>query len=91
MEDPDGGAFDDVVARSRFGPDICIQARGSNFETTAVWPITCIHRWSPPTLWLRTPTSTIAITDPEKRDQVIAHRWGNSTAIVSRRDVRAPD
>ena len=28
------------------------------------------------TLWLRTPTSTIAVTDPKERDQVIARRWG---------------
>ena len=30
------------------------------------------------TFWLRTPTSTIAITDPKERDQVIALRWGTT-------------
>ena len=28
--------------------------------------------------WLRTPTSTIAVTDPTERDQIIARRWGSS-------------
>jgi type I restriction enzyme R subunit len=30
------------------------------------------------TFWLRTPTSTIPITDPKDRDQVIARRWGTT-------------
>ncbi len=30
------------------------------------------------TFWLRTPTSTIAITDPKDRDKVIARRWSTT-------------
>ena len=30
------------------------------------------------TFWFRTPTSTIAIADPNERDQVIARRWGTT-------------
>jgi len=30
------------------------------------------------TFWLRTPTSTIAVTDPKDRDKVIARRWSTT-------------
>ena len=33
------------------------------------------HRDGQDTFWLRTPTSTIAVTNPEDRDRVIARRW----------------
>ena len=36
------------------------------------------HKDRQDTFWLRTPTSTIAITDPKHRDQVIARRWGTT-------------
>ena len=38
------------------------------------------HRDGQDTFWLRTPTSTIAITDPKQRDQVIARRWGTTSS-----------
>ena len=28
------------------------------------------------TFWLRTPTSTIAINDPQEQDRIVARRWG---------------
>ena len=31
------------------------------------------------TFWHRTPVSTLAITDPQERAQIIATRWGNAT------------
>ena len=33
------------------------------------------------TFWLRTPTSTIPMTDPKDRDQVIARRWGTTSPL----------
>ena len=32
------------------------------------------------TFWFRTPSATIAITDPKQRDQVIARRWGTPSS-----------
>ena len=36
VEDPDGGAFDDVVVRRRFGPDLYIQAKSSNYGSAVI-------------------------------------------------------
>ena len=39
------------------------------------------HKDGQDTFWLRTPTSTIPITDPKDRDQVIARRWGTTAPL----------
>ena len=36
VEDPEGGAFDDVVVRRRFGPDLYIQAKSSNYGSAVI-------------------------------------------------------
>ena len=36
VEDPEGGAFDDVVVRRHFGPDLYIQAKSSNDGSKAI-------------------------------------------------------
>ena len=36
VEDPSGGAFDDVVVRRHFGPDLYIQAKSSNYGSTVI-------------------------------------------------------
>ena len=36
VEDPGGGAFDDVVVRRRFGPDLYIQAKSSNYGSVVI-------------------------------------------------------
>ena len=36
VEDPEGGAFDDVVVRRHFGPDLYIQAKSSNYGSAVI-------------------------------------------------------
>lgn len=36
VEDPEGGAFDDVVVRRRHGPDLYIQAKSSNYGSAVI-------------------------------------------------------
>ncbi|MCY4424248.1 MAG: tetratricopeptide repeat protein [Acidimicrobiaceae bacterium] len=36
VEDPEGGAFDDVVVRRHFGPDLYIQAKSSNYGSAII-------------------------------------------------------
>ena len=36
VEDPEGGAFDDVVVRRHFGPDLFIQAKSSNYGSAVI-------------------------------------------------------
>ena len=77
VEDPEGGAFDDVVVRRRFGPSLYIQAKSSNYGSAVIDGDWLLEADSPASLsYLQRFYSTFKDLK-ETPDQFVLELWTN--------------